>query len=160
MAGASKLKRVPLFPLAGLAVVLLAAVAAMWLSRSQAAANERVIHTLHAELAITRVLERARAIESNHRAFLIAGDPMFLGDMHEAIDGLWDEVRDLRQQTADNPVQQANIVQLIPILRAKTAFAEKSATLKSEGRMNEARSLVASGRGKILMDRIRSKAFC
>ena len=157
MAGASKLKRVPWFPLAGLAVVVLAAVAAMWLSRSQAAANERVIHTLHAELAITRVLERARTIESNHRAFLIAGDPMFLGDMHEAIDGLWDEVRDLRQQTADNPVQQANIVQLIPILRAKAAFAEQSATLKSEGRMNEARSLVASGRGKVLMDRIRSK---
>ena len=157
MAAASKLRRVPWFPLAGLAIVVLAVLAAMWLSRSQGAASERVVHTLHAELAITRVLERARAVESNHRAFLIEGDPAFLADMHEAVDGLWDEVRELRRETADNPGQRANIARLVPILRAKIAFAEQSATLKAENRIDEARALVASGRGKMLMDRIRSQ---
>jgi signal transduction histidine kinase/ActR/RegA family two-component response regulator len=151
----AKTRKFPFVPIAGLMVLIVAGLAAMWLARAQANASERVVHTLHVELGISHVLERARAIESNHRAFLIAGDPAFLADMHEAIDDLWSDFDQLREQTADNPAQQANIAALTPILRAKVAFAEQSTGLLRQNRGTEARALVESGRGKALMEQIR-----
>jgi signal transduction histidine kinase/CheY-like chemotaxis protein len=157
MVGALKVRRLPFIPLAGLAMVVLAGLAAFLLARSQAEASERAVHTLHVELGITKVLERARAIESSHRAYLIGGDPAFLADMHKAIDEVWTDVDELRQETADNPRQQENIRALAAILRAKVAFAEAGTGLLRLHREGEARALLESGRGKILMDRIRAR---
>jgi signal transduction histidine kinase/ActR/RegA family two-component response regulator len=150
----SNTKRLPFYPLAGLMVIVLAGLAAMWLASSQAAASARVAHTLHVELGISKMLERARTIESSHRGFLIGGDPAFLADMHEAIDELWTEFAELREETADNHAQQANIAALTPILRAKVAFAEESTGLQRAKRTAEARAMVETGRGKVLMDQI------
>ena len=157
MRGAYTLKRLPYLPLAGMLLVVLATSAALWLVRSQAAANERVIRALRAEVAITSVLERARALESAHRGLLIAGNAAFHADIRETTAELWRELGTLRGMTADNPRQQANFARLFPLVRDKIGFANDSARLVLAGRRDEARSLLATGRGRWLMDHIRGR---
>src|SRR5688500_1709999 len=102
MRRARTLKRLPFLPLAGMLLVVLAVSAALWLVYSQAKVNGRVAHTLHVEVSITRILERARALESAHRGLLVRGNRLFMADMREAEGELWTEFVNLREQTRDN----------------------------------------------------------
>jgi signal transduction histidine kinase/ActR/RegA family two-component response regulator len=149
-----KIGRLPLLPLAGLILALLAVVGALLAQRSQAEATAQVTHTLRAEVMIADVLALARGIESGHRGYLIAGNPTFLDDMERAIRDVEARAADLGRQTADNPQQQALLAELRRTLAAKVAFARRGTDLVTQGRRTQAIAAVDEGTGQQLMDSI------
>ena len=146
-----KLGRLPLLPLLGLVLALLAVMGTLWALRSEADASNWVTHTLKVEVKIAEVLERARGIESGHRGYLIAGNPAFRDDMEQSIAELARRIDELEVLTADNAWQQASVSRLRRLAQAKSAFARQGAALVALGRRTGAIAAVDSGRGQRLM---------
>jgi signal transduction histidine kinase/ActR/RegA family two-component response regulator len=152
-----KIGRLPLLPLAGLVLALLAVVGALIAQRSQSEANLRVAHTLRVEVGIAEILGVARSIESGHRGYLIAGNPAFRDDMEEAIRNVAVLIDDLARMTGDNPKQQASIARLRRLLATKAAFARQGAALVSDGRRTDAIAAVDQGGGQRIMAAIEAR---
>lgn len=146
-----KIGRLPLLPLAGLILALLAVIGALVAQRSQTAANAQVAHTLRVEVMITDVLALARGIESGHRGYLIAGNPSFRDDMERAITAVTARAAELSRLTADNPQQQVSVARLRSLLAAKIRFAREGALLVADGRRTLAIAEVDAGRGQRIM---------
>ncbi|MFS0735417.1 CHASE3 domain-containing protein [Sphingomonas sp. 1P06PA] len=148
-------RRFPIFPVAGLAMVILAVLAAIWLIRAQDEASALVRHTIEVELSVTRAVERVRAIESAHRGYLIAGNAEYVADLERARTGVQSDLDDLRQLISDNPVQRANLDRLTPLVRQKIAFADSGVAAMQGQDRQAALTMIETGRGKQLMTAVR-----
>ena len=151
MASPRRSDRLPLFPLAGLSMIVLAVIGAFFLVYSQMRATNWAVHSIKIEVEITQVELDVRTIESAHRGYLLRGDPGYLVEMEQAIDALEVKFADLRRSTADNPAQQANLDRLAPIIARKIAFARGSTRLYRRGDHAGAVAMVASGMGRSIM---------
>ena len=124
------LRRIPLLPLAGLGIVLVAAVAAILLSRSVSAADRWVNHTVRAQVGVVELAERLALQESAFRGYMMRGDRRVLGDFDETSRGVSARLAELRDATIDSPVQRERwtlvsrlIAQRIGYMRAR--FVER-----------------------------------
>ena len=147
-------RRLPVLPLAGMILVILAVVGGILLARAQAQANQLVRHTLEVELQIGDVLELVRHVESAHRGALIAGNPVYIDDMNASVTRLHAAVAGLRMKTADNPAQRRSIAELDRLVTAKIAFARSGIALLNRDRRGDAIRLVETRLGMVLMARI------
>ena len=118
-----RLRRVPLMPLAGLAITLVAGIAALFLSLAVARANRWIAHTIRTEVAIERVGERLATFESGYRGYMVRANPVLLRDAVEAHDDLRLRLRELRTETSDNPVQRRNLDALTALIDARLGEA-------------------------------------
>jgi signal transduction histidine kinase len=146
-----KIGKLPLLPLAGLVLALMAVIGALVAQSSQQSATAKVAHTLTVEVEIAEVLQLARSIESGHRGFLIAGNPVFRDDMERAATAIRGRLRDLGRLTADNPVQKRAERQVEMLVAAKLDFARQGVALVTAGRRTDAIADVDRGRGQRLM---------
>jgi signal transduction histidine kinase/CheY-like chemotaxis protein len=152
-----KIGRLPLLPLVGLVLALLAVLGAILAHRSQSEANARVAHTLRVEVAIAEILGVARGIESGHRGYLIAGNPAFRDAMETSIRKIELLADDLTGLTADNPRQQRSIARVRRLLAAKIAFARQGAALVADGRRTDAITAVDLGAGLRIMTALEAR---
>ena len=150
MPAAMTFRRLPLLPLAGLLLIVVAVAGGIWLGRAQARANDWVQHTLEVEVHIGEVLELVRNVESNHRGYLIAGRQSFVDTMTDAIGRLDRKVAELRHSTRDNPVQQRALDGVDRLVAAKEDFARAGVYLTRRGERGEAIRRVDTGRGQAL----------
>ncbi len=110
-----------------------------------------VVHS-HQVIETLRLLESgATDAESDQRGFIITGSEQYLGPYQTALRTVNDALSELRRLTKDNPEQQRRLDVLEPLM------ADRLAVLK-EGidRRDQAASLISSGKGKELRDRIRA----
>ncbi|WP_238995305.1 CHASE3 domain-containing protein [Sphingomonas solaris] len=147
-------RRMPLLPLGGLLLIILAIAGGIFLARAQEHANGRVRHTLEVELRIGEVLELIRKVESNHRGYLIAGNESFPEDMEVAVIQVRARIAELRHLTENNPRQRRALARLAPMIEAKIAFAREGVEMVSRDRRGDAIRLVDTGRGQRLIHRI------
>ncbi|WP_157220302.1 CHASE3 domain-containing protein [Flavisphingomonas formosensis] len=147
----------PLFPLAGLSLIVLAVIGAFYLVFTQTRTNQWAVHSIKVEVEITQVELDVRTIESAHRGFLLEGDTRYLVEMERAIDALDAKVADLRRSTVDNPLQRTNVERLAPIIARKIAFARNSTQLYQKGDKAGALAMIASGEGRSIMSAVQAE---
>ncbi len=113
-------------------------------------------HTEKVIASLRLLLSTLTDVETAERGFVITGEEIYLGPSDAArrlIDG---ELAGLRQLTADNRIQQAELDRLEPLITARLALAEQIIIRRRHEGQVPAQTLLAAGEGKELHDRIRA----
>lgn len=139
--------------LLALVLVVGLAVAGYFSGRRYLDAAEWVTHTFEVSEAIDRVVTGVHEVESGQRGYLLSGDEAFLEAYYQARAALPEELEHLRSLPRDNRPQLERVSRLEQAVLAKVAFAEATVAIKRHG--GDFTGLVASGRGRLLMDEIR-----
>jgi len=120
------------------------------------AAAEWVHHTNEAISEIQATLAPLTEMEAATLHFLLTGDGRFLDDYRPADDDLQGHLRRLRSLTSDNPRQQQRLDLLESRIRAKSDFMQEKIDARRVKGIGAAAALVETGRGKSLMDDVRT----
>ena len=154
MPGSYPFRRLPIYSLAALALVVLAVVGGIYLVRAQAAASARVTHTIEVQVALTEVLEKVRAVESAVRGYANTHRPEMIEDLALSARDLSRDLSQVRLLTADNLIQRKNVAHLKTLIDDRLDLARRSITLIQQNRINEQRDLSQRLRGRAATQRI------
>lgn len=144
----------------GLMLFMAAATASMFvlllqMRVSNEAAIGRVEHTQEVVVAIEDLVASAADVEVTHRAFLLTTDASYLPDFERETKAIWHQVFHLRELTADNPRQQANLLVLTDQLHDRLARMDQTLALAQDGHVADAVAVVRAGVGQQMMTAIR-----
>ena len=95
--------------------------------------------------------------ETGQRGYLYSGDPKYLDPYNAAISALDADLKNLAELTADNPQQQANVVVLHELVDLKLQELAQTLALYRAGKTDDAKSVVLSGRGLMIMNDLRNQ---
>ncbi|HEX2881409.1 MAG TPA: CHASE3 domain-containing protein [Polyangiaceae bacterium] len=143
----------------GLMFVLMTSVALLsYFAGNRYVASERAVEEAIAmQQAIDATLSLLKDAETGQRGFLITGDGQFLAPHRAALEELPRHLAELRGVTRGDPKRSARLAQLEKLIQEKVAFMDESIRLRRAGDETSAVERVRSGRGKELMDAIRSE---
>jgi CHASE3 domain sensor protein len=94
-------------------------------------------------------------IETGQRGYLVTGDPLFLEPYKAGMEQLKPQLLRLRASLADDPRQQSGLTALEMEVTQLVRHHRETVSLKANHEDESARRVVATGRGKQIMDRIR-----
>ena len=154
MPGSYPFRRLPIYSLAALALVVLAVVGGIYLVSAQAAASARVTHTIEVQVALTEVLEKVRAVESAVRGYANTRRPEMIEDLALSARDLSRDLGQVRLLTADNPIQRKNVAHLKTLIDDRLDLARRTIALIQQNRINEQRDLSQRLRGRAATQRI------
>ena len=138
----------------GFGLVVVAAIAVALMFARSREADKLVDHTFEVQSTAQTLLSQVQAAENGQRGFLITGDDDYLKRFDGALARVPELLASLRQQTADNPRQQARLDRLEPLVKARFDRIQKSIDLAKQGDRDAAFAIVKAGEGKTLMDDI------
>lgn len=138
-------------PLLLVAIVLFSMVL---FDRTEATSNE-VRRIDRVRLNTVRALSGLQDAETGQRGYLLTGNEAYLAPYVEGKDSVHGRMAELRRLTRDEPVQQAYIEQLLPIIDRRVALLDSAIVARRAGDLPGAVSIVSSGRGLVLMDSAR-----
>ncbi len=141
----------------GLAFVALAANALIaYLDiRAIVQGNWWVEHTREVVGQLERTASTLKDAETGQRGYLLTGKDEYLKPYVDASNGFDREIDRLFTLTADNPEQQARLVELRRIAGEKLAELGQAVALMRKGDRDAALAVVQTDRGRALMDRAR-----
>jgi methyl-accepting chemotaxis protein len=114
-----------------------------------------VTHT-HAVLEhIAAVLTQLKDAETGQRGYVITGDDAFLEPYRTGSADVSKVAKDLRDLTADNPIQQKRLDQVDRLIAGKLAELKRTVELRRTTSLAETAKVVAAGEGKRIMDDLR-----
>jgi diguanylate cyclase (GGDEF)-like protein/PAS domain S-box-containing protein len=113
-----------------------------------------VEHTMKVSSALDGVLSSIRAQESAARGYLVTGDPVFLDNMGVERAAFDREMSAVRELVRDNREQTVRLARIEKLANEKFSFIQHSIDVRERGDAAQAAAMVASRRGKIMMDRI------
>ena len=145
------------FGLAGL-VLLANALLSFVLIRSLVGTGDWVIHSREVLAGVDRLLLTVREAEVAQRAFIITGDVADLGRFDRLPGVLRNELEGLQKLTADNPAQVQRAADLGKLIERRMLVLRRNADLRRHAGFEPARAAVATGEGRLLMDRVVSAA--
>ena len=93
--------------------------------------------------------------ESSARGFILTGLDGSLGAFQEAIHSLPEDLQHLKDLTADNVVQQANIDEARALIGSRVTMLQQVIEPRRVGGFDTALSLATTGRGNTEMDKLR-----
>ena len=140
-------RRVPFFALAGLIVAVLATIAALFLVRAQTRSGRWAEHSLHLQIQLTELSDHVRAIESDHRGYLLTRHSNMKADLHRLIAELAPLLDQLEYEVRDNPAQIRNTARLRDAIAAKVAFARQGVAAVDAGRAGDEIARIRTGEG-------------
>lgn len=140
-----------------LIIVILACLATLpILSSSQANATLDALKEGAAkERAYNLMLNLLQNAETGQRGFLIGSDDSFLDPYHAGVLGIPAALEHL-QQHASSEAERALVARITELSQAKLGEMERTIRLKKAGQGQAALDMVASQRGKLLMDELRT----
>jgi PAS domain S-box-containing protein len=94
--------------------------------------------------------------ETGQRGFLYMGDIKYLADYQGAIGQVQPHIDRLTQLTTDDPQERAQVAQLRDLAQAKLSELAQTISLYQSGHPEQAKALVKSDQGFILMNNIRT----
>jgi PAS domain S-box-containing protein len=124
--------------------------------RAGARIDDSIIHSLAVRDALTEIIALHIEAESGKRGYAIASDPQFLTHYQDSIERLGPATTRLTELEASSTLGTGYADLIADASDEHDAFCRKVVGLISEGRTREARALIASGQGKVIMDRLRS----
>jgi PAS domain S-box-containing protein len=114
-----------------------------------------VIHSREVLAELERTESLLLDAETGQRGYLLTGEPKYLAPYNSAITQIDGHILALSQLTADNPTELANVAQLGNLAHQKLSELNETIVLARSGQANQARTVVLSDRGLLLMDQIR-----
>ena len=148
----------PLAPLAGfiLAVVALAGIALVTARTTvaQRGAGDRVTRTMNTVQHVEALLSSLKDAETGQRGYLVTGEERYLGPYDAARSALPTQLADLSTRLeADG--QRVRLDELRQLSTDKLDELAATIALRRAGKIEEARQVVLTDRGRTTMDRIR-----
>ena len=141
---------------AALIAIVLMAVATIASLRSSKAANDWVAHSHQVREALDEALLMAVNAETGERGFLITGREEYLEPYRTGTATLGPALDRVQELTRDNPGQQRQLSEMRQVLDERLAILARAIEAHRRGDESEIRALLATGRGKQLMDRGRA----
>ena len=117
-------------------------------------AGHLITHTHETIRAATQMEFQAEDAESESCAYTLTGRPEFLGTYDRALAGLQASLFELQNLTRGNPPQQRRFEALQPLASEKIASMNKGNALRKAGDVQAATALIATGRGREVMEQI------
>ena len=113
-----------------------------------------VEHTITVRSTLSSLLASLRAQESDVRGFVITGDRAFIANSETQRKSFEQGLSALRQLVRDNPEQAARVPRLEALAAEKLVFMARCVEIREGDDPQAIADLMASRRGKVLMDRI------
>ena len=115
-----------------------------------------VTHTQQVLFELSQTESLVKDAETGQRGFLYTGDSKYLAPYDFAVGQVAGHIDRLAELTADNPREQARISELRGLVAAKLSELGQTISYYRAGQPEEAKAIVVSDHGKVLMDRIRT----
>jgi methyl-accepting chemotaxis protein len=131
-------------------------IAAYWSIYVLIATAGSVTHTQKVLEHVSVLLSQMKDAETGQRGYLLTGDPAYLEPFQAASAGTSAVLAELRSLTADNPKQQARIVEVEALTTAKFNELKRTIDLRRSGHADEALKIMLTGEGKKVMDALRA----
>jgi PAS domain S-box-containing protein len=133
--------------------------------REQSASQEAgdwARHAIRVLQQVSVVLQHVADAETGQRGYILTGDPAYLEPYTDAVSDMPRAMRRLRKLTSDDPLQQARLDDLGPMVVARMADLDLGVSQRRQGHTAEALETVRSGLGKVYMERVRAilEAIC
>jgi signal transduction histidine kinase/ActR/RegA family two-component response regulator len=118
--------------------------------------NDAMVDVSEYRRAITDVINAARDAETGQRGFLLTNDPSYLQPYRDSVDTIAPRLNQIRSMQGERGAHIA--AQLSPLLDTKLAEMRRTIELERAGQRQAALDVVRNGRGKQMMDTIRTIA--
>jgi signal transduction histidine kinase len=112
----------------------------------------------HTHLVIERldiVENNLLDIESSQREYILAGDTSYLDSYTVASGGVQRNVKEVRELTSDNPIQQRALDRLEPLISERLEAVHQRIEIRTQKGLAAGADSVRAGPGKQLLDQIR-----
>ncbi len=146
---------VPSIILAGLALLVFAALTSLYMSVRGDRAGRLVEHTLRVQAAIADVVLSLQSAESSQRGYLISGSAEMLADFERRADRIAPSLKDIERRVSDNPEQLVNLTTLRPLIDDRMELLRSGIELKRAGREDQAKARERLERGRHLMQQVK-----
>lgn len=142
----------------GLALVMLATVGAVSYDSTTKLIDSAgwVQHTHEVLERLDQVLSEMKDAETGQRGYVITGEGRYFEPYQGARDRAAQELKYVRELTADNPIQQQQLTALEPLVASKFAVLQETIDLRRTQGFEAAAKVVLTDRGKNAMDSIRN----
>ncbi len=114
-----------------------------------------VEHTQQVLYETEQVLSFVSDIESSMRGYALTNNAAFLSSFIDTKRILFKHLQNLKVLTRDNSVQQERIDTFSHLIQKKIDFSDVVVQTRKEVGFNAAKNLIATGKGKLLMDSIK-----
>ena len=118
-------------------------------------ANQKVVATHQAIVALDRLLSQLQDAETGQRGYLLTGEDSYLAPYRSAKGAIKNEILKVDERIKDNTGQSERLAQLKQHVDAKLDEMAETIELRNSHGVNAAVELVRSDRGKLEMDAIR-----
>jgi PAS domain S-box-containing protein len=115
------------------------------------------LHSRDVQIAIEETQTLLVGAETGQRGYLYTGDEKYLTPYNDAIARVEQHIDRLRRLTADDPVQQHHIAVLSELTTLKLQEMANTLAMHRAGRAADARSLMLSDRGLLIMNDLRAE---
>jgi len=140
---------------AALALLICVGILSFWSIVKNANERQWVNHT-------HLVLEKLDALSANlidaetgERGYLLTGEESYLAPYNGAASRVHESSKDLKDLTADNPIQQQALDRLEPVITARLGLLDRAIEIRRQGGLAAGAEFVVEGRGKREMDEAR-----
>jgi PAS domain S-box-containing protein len=116
-----------------------------------------VLHTVQVKDRVERLHNLIEDVESSERSYLLTGDTSYLAFYERALENIPGQNQSLALLIADNPRQVTAAAHLQTLISDKLSITAQSVSLAKQGQSADAIQVVKNGRGRQLMDEIRSQ---
>jgi signal transduction histidine kinase len=140
-------RRLPYLALAGLLVAILAAITALVLTRAQSRAGDWAEHSLRVQVMLTELTDHVRAIESDHRGYVLSGSRGIRASFDKQVDAIPAALDRLQYEVRDNPTQLSRMTSLRQVIAHKVDFARHGVAAVEGGHRREEIARIDEGEG-------------
>jgi CHASE3 domain sensor protein len=113
-----------------------------------------VTHTHQVLEKLDAVLTSMLDIETGARGYILAGEGSYLGAYNNALDQVWQNVKDVRELTVDNPVQRRAFDRLEPMISEGLEAVRHPIEIRTQEGLSAGAESLRAGPGKKNMDQI------
>ena len=147
----------PMVALGGALVFALALVLGNLGTQAQRdAASRDYARSLQVLTSARTTLSLVQDLETGQRGYLLTRSESYLAPYTAAASRIGAQLAQLRELSADNPDQRANMARLEDAVAGKRAEIDRTLSLTKAGRQREALDIVRADGGRQLMDRVRT----
>jgi signal transduction histidine kinase len=114
-----------------------------------------VTHTYVVLVKLDAVLANLLDAETGQRGYIITGEESYLRPYNNGLEHAHQNVSELRELTADNPIQQHSLDHLEPLIETKLSELQDRIEIRNRSGLEAAVQGVRAGSGKLHMDQIR-----
>ena len=104
---------------------------------------------------LSELTSNLKDAETGQRGYLLTGNDTYLEPYRLANTSIDGVIRQLRDMTADNPIQTRRLEQALPLIQSKMAELKQTIDLRRTEGLDSALKVVSTGQGKAFMDNIR-----